>query len=156
MNPEILDYIRANRARYYREAITAQLIAAGHEQGAVDEAWAAVSAEVEAAAGPNPWPRFRRAFLLTGLVGLAAAFVTWSLSDGRYAGSPYLGPDDIRAMAVIVLLVFLLVAWLIGALIVGIARRRVSPSVLFGLAIWVPVVLVGISAGACVAIGFSA
>ena len=89
MNPEILEYIRANRARYYREAITAQLIAAGHEQGAVDEAWAAVSAEVEAAAGPNPWPRFRRAFLLTGLVGLAAAFVTWSLAYGTYVNAGY-------------------------------------------------------------------
>ena len=149
MNPEILDYIRANRARYYREAITAQLIAAGHEQGAVDEAWAAVSAEVEAAAGPNPWPRFRRAFLLTGLVGLAAAFVTWSLAYGTYVNAGY------GVVATGVLLVFLVVPLVVGAAIVAVALRRASPSVLFGLALWVPIVLVGVSAGACVALGLS-
>ena len=84
MNPEILEYIRANRARYNREAIIAQLVAAGHELGTVDDAWAAVSAEVEAAAGPNPWPRFQRASLVTGLVGLAAVVVSWSLVNGTY------------------------------------------------------------------------
>ena len=149
MNHEILEYIRANRARYNREAIIAQLVAAGHEQGTVDEAWAAVSAEVEAAAGPNPWPRFKRAFLLTGLVGLAAVFVSWSLSNGMYANSGY------PALATGVLLVFLLVPLVVGAAIVGVARRRVSQSVLFGLALWVPLILVGASAGACVAIGLN-
>ena len=149
MNPEILDYVRANRARYNREAITAQLIAAGHEQGSIDEAWATVSAEVEAAAGPNPWPRFRRAFLLTGLVGLAAVIVSWSLSNGIFVNS------GTSVLAAGVLLVFLLVPLAVGAAIVGIARRRVSPSVLFGLALWVPLVLVGVSAGACVAIGLT-
>lgn len=150
MNPEILDYIRANWARYTREALTKQLVDAGHDRAAVDEAWLAVVAEAEAAAGPNPWPRFKRVFLLSGLVGLAAVFITWSTSGGMYANSGY------PALATGVLLVFLLVPLAVGAAIVAIARNRVSPSVLFGMAIWVPLVLVGLSAGACVAIGIQA
>jgi hypothetical protein len=36
---KITDYIRANRDRYTREAIRAQLIAAGHDSAAIDAAW---------------------------------------------------------------------------------------------------------------------
>ena len=37
------DYIRANRDRYSREAIRAQLIAAGHDSAAIDAAWEKVT-----------------------------------------------------------------------------------------------------------------
>ncbi len=33
------DYIRENRARYTREAITAELLQSGHDQAAIDAAW---------------------------------------------------------------------------------------------------------------------
>jgi hypothetical protein len=42
---EILDYIRANRKRYTREAISDQLLAAGHDRQAVAAAWGQVDTE---------------------------------------------------------------------------------------------------------------
>ena len=39
MAGKIIDYIRANRDRYSRDAIRAQLIAAGHDSAAIDAAW---------------------------------------------------------------------------------------------------------------------
>jgi hypothetical protein len=39
MDPSIADYIRANRGQYTREAITQQLVQAGHDRAAVDAAW---------------------------------------------------------------------------------------------------------------------
>jgi len=44
-NDPIHDYIRANRDRYTKEAIRDQLLAAGHEQAAIDEAWQQIVAE---------------------------------------------------------------------------------------------------------------
>ena len=41
----IRDYIRAHRDRYTREAITARLVAAGHERQAVDASWDRLVAE---------------------------------------------------------------------------------------------------------------
>jgi hypothetical protein len=39
LDQRIADYINANRARYTREAITAQLEQAGHDREAIDAAW---------------------------------------------------------------------------------------------------------------------
>ena len=39
MNPDIRDYIRANRATYTPESIRQQLLDAGHEPEAIDAAW---------------------------------------------------------------------------------------------------------------------
>jgi hypothetical protein len=39
MDQRIADYIRSNRERYNRDAITQQLEAAGYERGAIDDAW---------------------------------------------------------------------------------------------------------------------
>ena len=70
--------------------------------------------------------------------------MSWSLAKGAYG-----------VVAAGVLLVFLVVPLVVGAAIVAVALRRASPSVLFGLALWVPIVLVGVSAGACVALSLS-
>lgn len=51
-SPEIVDYIRANRGTYTREAIERELREAGHSQEAIDAAWA--SFPVEVAAEPPP------------------------------------------------------------------------------------------------------
>jgi hypothetical protein len=44
-DPVILEYIRANRGGYSREAIDRELRASGHRQEAIDAAWAALEAE---------------------------------------------------------------------------------------------------------------
>jgi hypothetical protein len=46
----IRDYILANRDKYTKEAIQDRLLAAGHDQAAIDQAWQAV----EAGASPTP------------------------------------------------------------------------------------------------------
>jgi hypothetical protein len=150
MNPEILDYIRANWTRYTREALTKQLVDAGHDRAAVDEAWQAVVAEAEAAAGPNPWPRFWRAFGLTALVGAVLIVVGWS--QVSFFGST----GGIILAALLVYGVALLVPFIVGAAIVGFSRPRVSATTLAGMALWVPIILVGLSAGTCIAIGINA
>jgi FtsH-binding integral membrane protein len=42
---EIVDYIRTNRKRYTREAISEQLLKAGHDRQAVADAWGQVDTE---------------------------------------------------------------------------------------------------------------
>jgi hypothetical protein len=70
---EIQAYIRANRAAYTREAITARLQEAGHGEADIEAAWAAIEAE-EAAAAPPPAGRS------WGLaVGIAFAYVGVSI-----------------------------------------------------------------------------
>lgn len=53
MDQGIADYIRTNRDKYTRGAIRDQLLAAGHDQAAIDEAWEAVEAD---APGNPPEP----------------------------------------------------------------------------------------------------
>jgi uncharacterized membrane protein len=70
---EIQAYIRQHRATYTREAITAQLQAAGHGAADIEAAWAAVELE-EAAAAPRPAARSWRP-----TVGIAFAYVGISI-----------------------------------------------------------------------------
>jgi len=148
-DPQIDEYIRANRDRYTRAAITQQLTDAGHDTAAVDAGWTASDAEVEATRGPNPWPRFWRAFWLTALVGAVLIVVVWF---ALYQGSNHGG---YTILAGVFFGMTLLVPMLVGAAVVGFSRRRVSTTTLAAMALWVPIVLVGLSAGTCIAIGFS-
>jgi hypothetical protein len=52
-SPEVLEYIRANRAVYTRAAIERELREAGHSQEAIDAAWRAFPPEGEAAQVPE-------------------------------------------------------------------------------------------------------
>ena len=45
MDQGIADYIRTNRDKYTKGAIRDQLLAAGHDQAAIDEAWQAVETD---------------------------------------------------------------------------------------------------------------
>ena len=81
MDSEIDGYIRQNRSRYTREAIRAQLIAAGHDPTAIDEAWERLGAPSGAATSPGwrpGWP----VLLLLLVLGAVGAAVVW-------AGQPY-------------------------------------------------------------------
>lgn len=57
MNPELVRYIRENRATYTREAISQRLLDAGHAAADVETAWRVVEEEIareEVAAGVAP------------------------------------------------------------------------------------------------------
>jgi hypothetical protein len=52
----IRDFIAANRDRYTREAITDQLVAAGHDRALIDEAWEAHTPDVAPTErATDPW-----------------------------------------------------------------------------------------------------
>jgi hypothetical protein len=73
MHDEIDEYIRANRDRYTREAITGQLLEAGHDRAAVDAAWARAQegAASRAPIGWRPgWPLLL-ALVILGAIGTA-------------------------------------------------------------------------------------
>ena len=53
MDPQIADYIRQNRERYTREAITEQLREAGYPKEAIDATWEQLAGEALASEAPN-------------------------------------------------------------------------------------------------------
>jgi hypothetical protein len=72
----IREYIRANRDRYTREAITAQLVANGHDPAEVEAAWAAMqpASRQPDASGPVSG----RVLAVLILLGVVAVAITWS------------------------------------------------------------------------------
>lgn len=77
MDPNIDEYVRANRDRYTHEAIREQLIAAGHDPATVDAA-------LERAATPARQATSGLASLSTGLylTGAALGFLGWLAALG--------------------------------------------------------------------------
>ena len=55
MGDPIEDYIRANRNDHSREALTAQMVAAGHDPGAIEATWNRVN-ESDPNSAPRPQP----------------------------------------------------------------------------------------------------
>ena len=77
MDPRIADFIRDNRRRYTREAITQQLLEAGYAQEAIDATWTVLDTpDPDDEVGQGFWGRFWiyliginvAAFLLVGLM----------------------------------------------------------------------------------------
>jgi hypothetical protein len=84
MDPRIVDYIRANRRRYTREAITKQLEDAGHARAEIDAAWEALHVrDPDQVVGEAFWPRFW--LYLIGL-NLAALLLVGLLSGMLTSG----------------------------------------------------------------------
>jgi hypothetical protein len=82
MYTEVDEYIRANRDRYTREAITQQLIAAGHDRATVDAAWERADADASADPAPAGWrPGW---WILLGLLVLGAIGAALVWADERY------------------------------------------------------------------------
>jgi len=73
-----IEYISANRDRYTREAITEQLVKAGHDPGSIKDAWARSDAAVESAAYPAGRPRYGLVALVLLALGGLVTFVIWS------------------------------------------------------------------------------
>lgn len=91
MDQQINDYIKANRDKYTREAIRDQLIAAGHDPAAIDEALQADTA-AEAAPMRTGWRLGWRSFLVLVVLGAIGAGLIWQnqmYSAGGIAAAIY-------------------------------------------------------------------
>jgi hypothetical protein len=110
---EIEDYIRANRQRYTREAVTEQLRAAGHDSAEIEAAWALVEGATPSA---PPATAGAGTMLLVLLLGLGYGLAIVAAGFAAFAGG-----------AVTVLMVVYIVAMLAGG-IWSIGRVRRAPS----------------------------
>jgi hypothetical protein len=144
MDPRISDYIRANRRKYTREAITQQLVAAGHDPAEVERVWAALDApDADRVAGSGFWGRF--ALILVGInlgVFLLVALLTNMLGAIGQGG--------------IVLPVILAIALGIGALIAwGIVAAtgptKLAPTTALVIGAAIPGLFALLIGGACYA-----
>jgi len=145
MDPRIADYIRANRRKYTREALTRQLVEAGHDPDEIERVWAAFDApDADDVAGEGFWGRF--ALLALGInvgVLLIVGYLTGMLQN--LAGGS------------VVTLVVLGVALAIGALIAwGIVAAtgpaRLSPRVALGIGVAIPLLFALLIGGSCYAL----
>ncbi len=133
MNPEILRYIRSNRDTYTREAITRQLIAAGHDPAEIEQAWESIEPRSE---GMLPRDRtFWRYFFIYVGVLYGLTFVVYALGIGELA---------------IILGIFLLLGAMISTRMVR-SSTAVAKGAASGLliAVLVPFVFLVIIAGLC-------
>jgi len=77
MDPKIEAYIRENRAKYTPEAIRGQLIAAGHDPVAIDEALHKADTQALTAPVRVRWRLGTRTFVLLVVLGAAGAAIVW-------------------------------------------------------------------------------
>lgn len=135
MDPGMDAYIRANRGQYTDEAIRGQLIAAGHDAGAVDRAFEAIdqgAAPLTEQPGPPYW---RWVF---GVNGAVLVVVTAALLIG---GSTYAWP------AFVVLGIVLLIA----IAITGSIGRVLLPRTSLTVALLLPLITALLLGGWCLA-----
>lgn len=102
MDEQIAKYIREHQGRFTREAITKQLLAAGHDAGVIDETWTAVNA----AGFPRPpsvFPHARYTPLIAGLVALGAIPAFLASSSVLYVGGLW-GVSYLIAAPIVMLL----------------------------------------------------
>ena len=144
MDPRIADYIRANRRTYTREAITQQLVEAGHDRAEIERVWAALEApDPDAVAGEGFWGRF--ALVLIGInvgVFLVVAFATGML------GALQMGGGIVAVIFAVVLIIGALISWGLVAL-TGPTKLRPTTALMVGVAI--PLLFALLIGGACYA-----
>jgi hypothetical protein len=115
---EIDDYIQANRERFSREALDEKLRASGHDEAAIEAAWARVTAGQGSGDGsteaPTIGPGTRLAALLLILVAVAGygyigffgiAGISFSSSHGPDGTSGLDGPYQVVLAAYVVAMV---------------------------------------------------
>jgi hypothetical protein len=145
MDPRISDYIRANRRKYTREAITQQLVAAGHDPAEVERVWAALDApDADRVAGEGFWGRF--ALIVVGInlaVLLLLGLLTGALQNAGQGG--------------LILLIVLAVVLGIGALIAwGIVAvtgpANMSPTTALVIGTVIPLLFALLIGGSCYAL----
>ena len=109
MNPDIDSYIREHSEQYTRAAMREQLITAGHDPAAIDEALDRAEVERQAPAARS-WRLGQLGFLLLVGLGTVGAGVVW-------AGQPY-GAGGIAAVIyAVVAAIALGVGWLVSWLV---------------------------------------
>lgn len=128
--PELDDYILANRDQYTREAMTEQLIAAGYDRAAIDDAWRR-SEDKRAGTAPVGWRPSWKVLIALTAIGAVGAFFVWSIP------APGLGPPFAPIAAV---------AYLIAAGVVVAIGKGISEAVDSGRSISVAVILAVIGA----------
>ena len=145
MDPRIADYIRANRKQYTREAITKQLLEAGHDPAEVERTWAALDTrDPDAVAGEGFWPRF--ALIVVG-INLGVLLVVGLLSGAlQFVAS---GGFIMLAILGIALAIGGLMAWGIVAA-TGPARMGRTTALIIGIVI--PLVFALLIGGTCYAL----
>ena len=138
MNPEILRYIRSNRDTYTREAITRQLIAAGHDPAEIERAWESIEPTSQ---GGLPRDRTFWRYFTIGVVALyGLTFLVYALRFANMVMLPYL----------IILGVFLLLGALTSLRLVRASRAVVNGAASGMLiAVLIPFVPLVIIAGLC-------
>jgi hypothetical protein len=84
MDPRIADYIRANRRRFTKQALTDQLLEAGYAREAIDATWAALETpDPDATVGEGFWSRFWLYLIVANVVVfVAVALLTGMLGSG--------------------------------------------------------------------------
>ena len=89
---ELVDYLRRNRASYTREALTRQLLDAGHDPAAVEDAWARL--ELGDAVLPGTADRRNQAALIVAIayLGTLAVFFAGYTDAERYRHGGTLAP----------------------------------------------------------------
>jgi len=159
MDDEIVEYIRANRGTYNREAIERELREAGHSQEAIDAAWASFPVEVAAEPPPSSvinTAQFWVLMLVVACLALTilpyASFFISSLFNSFLAqrSGTYPGSDAAYFVPLVVIL-------LLGYLLIGLGAwwlRRRDRAAAFGIlsGLVVAFVFSVIVAGTCAAI----
>jgi hypothetical protein len=145
---DLVHYIREHRATYTREALTAELVAAGHDTADVEAAWAQLDAE-DATAPPatawavpdtKPYERGPATVILMLVVALGylasvAVFVFGNLGGGRYN---------------VVVILYTVAMFAVGAFVLRQMGRASSMGTVVGAFLIAVVLYVGL-AGACIA-----
>jgi hypothetical protein len=143
----IRDYILANRDRYTREAISEQLVAAGHSADDVDRTWDEV-----AATQPQPQPRRAR---LNGVAIVAIVLLVIGAAFGAFGALLVTSLNTNYADGAAGGRFFLVYAVLylgIGSILVWVATRiRASDTVQFVLGVLLVPVYIGLMLGTCAA-----
>lgn len=146
MNPKIVEYIHTNRDRYTREAITDQLVAAGHDRADVDATWAELAA---ASSDPDRTigPRFWRYFWIWVAATYIVTFLAVVLATGMLTGGG--GGGIVALIYAVALGLALLAAW---GVVAATRPARLSPVVAMSIGGIVPLLFLFLVAGSCYSI----
>jgi hypothetical protein len=145
MDPRIADYIRANRKKFTHQAITDQLVAAGHDRAEVERTWAALEApDPDAVAGEGFWGRF--ALIVVG-INVGVLLLVGLLS----------GAFQQLAQGTVLFLVIFGVILAIGALIswgivAATGPTKMGPRTAMIIGIAIPLVVALLIGGSCFAL----
>jgi hypothetical protein len=170
VTPEIERYIRENRDRYTREAIERSLREAGHEQAAIDAAWAEVERDATPAAEADTadvaadatsaavvQPRSWRAqvlndwrFWVTALVtAVIVGGVPWVLAAGLQDANAGIIFGLIATVVVVIAAVVLLIMHEVRAVAFGLLGGLALIAGFIALLLLLAFILIVIIAGIC-------